>query len=478
MVEVKACKTFYGSSILPPASISIPPIMSTLANNAKNTWQGYQKLGFRFLFIFFILQVIPVDWKFYAHFFQIDWLHLHFYDIFYISRYTPQPTQAYVPGHWGLATLADWAVIIAVALLGTIIWSLRDKGREDYNILYYWLRVILRYRLAIAIIAYGFIKYFPVQSPAPSLSNLNTAYGDFNRWKLFSLTLGITPGYQAFLGGVEIAAGLLLLFRRTTLFGVIIVLLFTGNVFFANLAYDGGEAIYALLLLAIASFLTLFDAQRIYNLVALRKPTQPNQLKPYFPKQWQHTTRLALKAVFVFFFVIFYGWKTYAAYHGYQYPQAKGLANVSGLYDVKQFSLNKQELPYSATDASRWQDVVFEKWNTISIRIPKALQIDSINTQEFSADDKGRDYELQGSAGRNYYSYKVDEAHQQLLLQNRNPQYANDKLVLNYQRPDDATILLSGVDSQKDSIRVTLSRLPKKYLLEAASGGRGKAIKL
>ncbi|PTQ96572.1 hypothetical protein C8P68_10457 [Mucilaginibacter yixingensis] len=450
--------------------------MSTLANTAK-PWHNYQKLGFRLLFIYFILQAVPLDWKFYAHFFHIDWTHLHFYDIFYISRYTPQPTQAYNPGNWGLATLADLGVVAAIALIGAIIWTARDKNSQEYNNLYYWLRVILRYRLAIALIAYGFIKYFPVQSPEPSLSNLNTAYGDFNRWKLFSLTLGITPGYQAFLGGVEIVAGLLLLFRRTTLFGVIIVLLFTGNVFFANLAYDGGEAVYALTLLLIASFLTLFDAQRIYNLVGLRKPTEPNRLKPVFEGQWR-TGRVALKSVFVFFFVIFYGWKTYAAYQGYQYPQAKGLAGAVGLYDVKQFSVNHQELPYSATDTARWQDVVFEKWNTISIRTPKALQVDSLNTQEFSADDKNRDYELQGSAGRTYYSYTVDEVHQQLLLQNRNPAYANDKLVLDYQRPDDATIVLNGISHGKDSIQVTLARLPKKYLLEATSEGRGKVTKL
>jgi hypothetical protein len=174
--------------------------MSTLTTN-QTKWKEYEKTIFRFFFIYFLLQALPLDWKYFGNLFRIQWTNLHFGDIFYISRYTPQfMSGGSTPGTWGLATLADWALIAAIALIGTAIWSIRDKKSENYNNLYYWLRVILRYRLAIGIIAYGFIKFFPLQSPLPSLSNLNTAYGDFNRWKLFSLSLGIVPGYESCFG--------------------------------------------------------------------------------------------------------------------------------------------------------------------------------------------------------------------------------------------------------------------------------------
>lgn len=453
--------------------------MSTLTTN-QTKWKDYEKIGFRFFFIYFVLQILPLDWKFYGNLFHINWTDLHFGDIFYISRYTPQfISGGSTPGAWGIATLADWVLIAVIAVIGTAIWSIRDKNSENYNNLYYWLRVILRYRLAIGIIAYGFIKFFPLQSPLPSLSNLNTSYGDFNRWKLFSLSLGIVPGYESFLGLVEIVVGVLLLFRKTTTFGAVIILVFTGNVFISNLAYDGGEGLYALYLISIALFLILYDAQRVYNLVALRKPTSPNVLKPSLGAQWR-TPRLVLKSLVIFFFILLYGYKTYAAYHHdiYQYPKTKGLAGFAGLYNVSDFKLNNKQLPYSQTDTSRWNDVVFEKWATISIGSNKKYKIDSIGTEEISAKDKERKYEVDGTSGRAYYSYVADTVKQVLLLKNKNSNYTADQLILHYTKPANGTITLTGIDHNRDSIYVQLDRINKKYLLQEASKGRNKALKL
>lgn len=453
--------------------------MSTLTTN-QTKWKEYEKTIFRFFFIYFLLQALPLDWKYFGNLFRIQWANLHFGDIFYISRYTPQfISGSSTPGTWGLATLADWALIAAIALIGTAIWSIRDKKSENYNNLYYWLRVILRYRLAIGIVAYGFIKFFPLQSPLPSLSNLNTAYGDFNRWKLFSLSLGIVPGYESFLGLVEIVVGILLLFRKTTTFGAVIILVFTGNVFISNLAYDGGEGIYALYLISIALFLTVYDAQRIYTLVALRKPTQPNELKPSLSKQWQ-TPRLVLKSLFIFFFIILYGYKTYAAYHHdiYQYPQAKGLAGFAGLYNVSDFRLNNKPLPYSQTDTNRWNDVVFEKWATISIGSVKKYKVDTASTEEISVNDQQRNYEVNGTSGRAYYSYVADTVKQELRLKNKNSNYAADQFTLHYTKPENGKIILRGISPNRDSVYVQLDRINKKYLLQEAKQGRNKALKL
>jgi hypothetical protein len=453
--------------------------MSTLTTN-QTKWKEYEKTIFRFFFIYFLLQALPLDWKYFGNLFRIQWTNLHFGDIFYISRYTPQfMSGGSTPGTWGLATLADWALIAAIALIGTAIWSIRDKKSENYNNLYYWLRVILRYRLAIGIIAYGFIKFFPLQSPLPSLSNLNTAYGDFNRWKLFSLSLGIVPGYESFLGLVEIVVGVLLLFRKTTTFGAVIILVFTGNVFISNLAYDGGEGIYALYLISIALFLTVYDAQRIYNLVALRKPTPANTIAYALSKQWR-TPRLVLKGLFIFFFFILYGYKTYAAYHHdiYQYPQAKGLAGFVGLYNVSDFRLNNKPLPYSQTDSTRWNDVVFEKWATISIGSVKKYKVNTASTEEISVNDQQRNYEVNGTSGRAYYSYVADTVKQELRLKNKNSNYAADQFTLHYTKPENGKIILTGISHNRDSVYVQLDRINKKYLLQEATQGRNKALKL
>jgi len=152
-------------------------------------WQEGEKLAFRFFFLYFLWQALPLDWKFYRDLFSTDWTALHYRDVFYFSRYTPR-FFADSP------RFADWGVVAGIALVGTLIWSFGDRKRRAYDALYYWLRVVVRYRLAVGLIAYGFLKFFPLQSPLPSLSHLNTHYSDFTEWKLFSLTLGIVPSLR------------------------------------------------------------------------------------------------------------------------------------------------------------------------------------------------------------------------------------------------------------------------------------------
>ncbi|MDN3547650.1 DoxX family protein [Mucilaginibacter aquaedulcis] len=453
--------------------------MNALKGSLPNDeWKGYEKWAFRIFAIYFFIQAVPLDWKYYRNIFSINWLHLRFSNIFYISRYTPQLfTQPSSTG-WGISTYTDWLAILGIAIIGAVIWSYRDKNVKEYDRLYYWIRVIVRYRLAIGIIAYGFIKFFPLQSPYPSISNLNTHYGEFSRWKLFSLSLGIVPNYEAFLGLVEILAGSLLLFRKTSTIGALMVAVFTGNVFMSNLAYEGGEASYSLYLISLGLFLLAFDAIRLFVLIGLEKPVQPNRFKIVFSQSWQRN-RLVLKTLFIFFFVFLYGYKTWSAYRHdiYQFPQTSGLKNAAGLYDVSEFKVNSSTLAYSATDTSRWKNVVFEKWATLSIGTNKALKIDSAVTEEINDKDADRSYEEAGSIGRQYYSYKVDEVNHRLILQNKNHNYPGDKLVLNYTRPDNSKLILSGVDG-RDTVYAVLSRINKRYLLEEAASGRNKAIKL
>lgn len=451
--------------------------MSTSPDLTLSKWKNYEKIIFRFLFIFFLLQAVPLDWKFYANIFSVNWSDLHYRDIFYISRYTPEFLSGnYVKGVWGLATLADWILITGIALGGTVVWSFRDRKTEQYTVLYDWLRVILRYRLAIGIIGYGFIKFFPLQAPYPSISNLNTSYGDFSDWKLFSMSLGIVPGYESFLGGVEILAGLLLLYRRTATIGALIILVFTGNVFMSNLAYGGGEHLYSLALVSFALFILSFDAIRIYQLISLEQPTAPNQFKPLLTKK-QNTARLVLKSLVIFFFVFLYGFKTYSGYYHdpYQFPQAKGIKRASGIYNVSEFRINQKVLPYSATDAVRWKDVVFEKWATISIRSNRAVITDAADHEEMPVGDSDRDYESAGSAGRQYYSYTTDTLQHRIVLENKNTHYRGEKLELSYERPDSTTIILRGLDQNRDSLYVVLHKIDKKYPL---SLGRRKKLKL
>jgi hypothetical protein len=433
----------------------------------------YKNFAFRVLFIYFFLQVVPLDWKYYQQLFSIDWSHLSYGAIFDLAHYEPRWSSG--PPAW-----SDWLILLGIALVGAIIWTAVDArggGRvTSYDNLYYWLRVIVRYRLAIGMIAYGFIKLFPLQSPYPSISNLNTNYGDFTRWKLFSLSLGVVPSYESFLGGVEIIGGLLLFYRRSASVGAFIIAIFLGNVFMSNVAYGGGDEVYSLYLISLALFVLSYDAQRLINLLLLQKPAAPNSYHPVFRANGRYV-RLALKTLFIFFFVVLYGFKTRSS-ESYQFPLTKGLPGAAGIYNVSQFIVGKDTIAYSKTDSTRWQDVVFEKWATLSIRSNRPVVLDSVNVERPELTSDERTYELEGSAGRHYYRYTIDSVTHSLTLQNKNPHYSDEKWVLHYEQPESSRIVLSGITG-KDSVYAVLDRVDKKYLLEEArKKGRQGTISL
>jgi hypothetical protein len=430
---------------------------------SQSQWKPYERIGLRFFFIYFIIQAVPLDWKFYRALFSIDGLGIA--NLFSLTKYAPQ--------FFSLHGFANWGVAALIAVGGAIIWGLTEKKERDYDVLLYWLRVILRYRLAIGIIAYGLIKFFPLQMPYPSLSNLHTNYGDFFAWKIYFHTIGITQGYEVFLGAVEVLAGLLLLCRKTVTFGTGIILGFTGNVLAANFAYDVGEQVYSAYLVAIAVFLFAYDVPRLYSLLARERYTIANKFIPVFALK---KLRFAVKTGFVLA-VALLALTTYASYKNdpYKIPRTPGITGTYGFYNVREFRLNNQVIPYSTTDSNRWQNVVFEKWATVSIKIAKPLKLDLTTGDEYHPEDIDRNFESAGVGGRRYFAYKADTVHRTFLLENKNKYHRNEQFKLSYNQIGDSTIIVKGVNEKNDSIYAVLDRIEKKYMLFE---GRRKPIKL
>jgi hypothetical protein len=420
----------------------------------------------RFLFIFFIVQIVPLDWKFYYTLFTSD--NSVFYNLFLVTKYYPR--------FFGIEGFGNWAISAAIAIAGTAIWTYRNNPALTNEALYYWLRVILRYRLAAGIIAYGLIKLFPLQMPYPSLSNLHTNYGDFQPWKIYFHTVGITQNYEIFLGAVEVTAGILLLFRKTATFGAGIIAGFTGNVVIANIAYRGGEQYYSAWLLLMALVIFLYDAPRLYRLLVQGKYTVANRFKPSFTGKRIRTVRSVLKTGTALFLLLL-SVVTYSGFvrEPYKLPSTPGLKGTYGFYNVREFRYNNKEIPYTTTDPDRWQNVIFEKWATVSIKIAKPEKIDISKGDEYHAADEDRNYESAGVAGRHYYSYTAYTTGNTLALKNKNPNNRIETYNLHYTHVNDSTIILQGVNERKDSVYAVLDRINKKYMLFE---GRRKPVKL
>ncbi|MCX2477817.1 hypothetical protein OQY15_01870 [Pedobacter sp. MC2016-15] len=380
-------------------------------------WKSYQKIAFRIAFIFFILMTIPENPGWYTQWFQFDWTSLHYRDLYDIARYQP----SFIRGA-GFYGYGEWLVLLAVSTVGGLIWTALDKKRREYNVLYYWLTVIVRYRAAIGIIGFAFTKVLPVQMPYPSTGILNTNFGDLTAQKIYWLSISIVPWYQVFAGVVELTAGVLLFFRKTAVLGAIILFGALGDIVYVNFAYDGGVHVYSSYFVLFAAFIIAKEIPQIYNLFILERYTRPVNFNLKFMAQWLKTTRIALKAgvIFLFLFVFFYIQLNNFLYDPYKQPAAKGVPTLRGYYQVSEFKLNNQVIPYSPQDSLAWQDVTFENWTTLTFKQNRPVQLDLSNGGGSPMRDINRTFEIAGvGGGRRVFYYEADTVNHILYLQDK-----------------------------------------------------------
>lgn len=74
--------------------------------------------------------------------------------------------------------------LVLLAVVGTAVWSLLDRKRQQYDRLLFWFRVYLRYILAMIMFEYGVIKFIPVQMFYPGVVDLLTPLGEQTRFKI------------------------------------------------------------------------------------------------------------------------------------------------------------------------------------------------------------------------------------------------------------------------------------------------------
>jgi len=391
-------------------------------------WKQYERVLFRFGFIALLVFCIPSDLGWYKHLFRIDWTNLHARDLYDIAHIEPHFIDSSRDGRWGIGGYVSWLVVLAIAKVGTIVWTLLDKKNKEYTKLYYWLTVLVRYRAALGIIGFSFEKIFPTQMPYPSLNHLTTNFGDFSGHKIFWTSVGVLSTFQVWGGLVELIPGILLLFRRTATLGAALLIGALATIAIANLGYDGGVHVYASYFVVLGIFLLIKDIPALYNLLILEKPTTTLKLED--ESKNARAASWAVKGVFAIYIVVFsYLQFLNFKYDPYKQPSTAGVKQLRGLYEVEEFKVNNISIPYSPVDSVRWQDVTFEDWTTLTFRVHKPLNVDLSNSgggqsssgTGHSSVDLEKNYEGAGVAGgRQVFHYYADTVHHTLYLLNKN----------------------------------------------------------
>jgi len=445
-------------------------------------WKTYELILFRIAFVFFTLISIPLSGKYYAMLFSINWLDLGYRDLTNLGRFSPNflniPTES---GRWGIASYADYGVLLLIAIVCAAIWSLLDTKRRNYSLLYYWLRVLVRYRVAIGMIEFGFVKVFLIQMPEAPLGTLHTNFGDITAQKLYWLSVGVVPWYEIVLGLVEVLAGFLLFFRKTIVPGAFLTAAASANIVYINFAYDGGVHVYSSYFVILCIFLLIPYVPDYYRLLVKGETVVPIRFYPVFKTSLARFSRYILKYGIMFLFL---GVLAYLHVQNRLHkplikePITLGIPGTRGYYEVSSFSVNGRVIPYSPLDTLRWQDVTFEKFSTITFKVNKPVKLDLSNGVP-APKDIDRTWELTGiSGGRLFYHYEADTVQRVIKLYNKhrskkegkskkttNPPEQKADYTFHYEFSGNSVIVLKGQNKRGESLHIELSRQEKQYAL-------------
>ena len=241
-------------------------------------WKSWQKISFRFFFIFLILTsyicwdltIVIVHSAFFKGEVELSnsfkpligvfyWLDKHIYH----TGLRPHPRHLELgDNHFGVVW---YLTVILFAVIATIIWSVLGKKRINYSKLYYWFSLYLRYVLAIIIFSYGIDKVIPVQMPAPDAVSMVIPYGHFSRFDVLWSFMGVSSGYMFFTGSLEIIAALLLFSRRTAVAGYLLTVGIMANVVALNWFYNVPVKLFSAQLLLYALFLLVPYLKNIFQ---------------------------------------------------------------------------------------------------------------------------------------------------------------------------------------------------------------------
>jgi uncharacterized membrane protein YphA (DoxX/SURF4 family) len=250
----------------------------------------------------------------------------------------------------------DWVGLLCVAVLalaGSLAWSLLDRERRHDARLRELLRVIVRYTLAFIVLSYGLMKIYDAQFPAPGSGRLLERYGDSSPMGLVWAFMGASRPYVIFAGVAETAGALLLLSRRTTALGALLLAIVLTNVALLNLCYDVPLKLNAVHFVAMCVFLLLPELRPLADVLVFRRPTQPRADRLALTGRARIASRVAKYAAIA---VVLITTMRQASEQSAPPPSAW----YDGNWTVTSFVRDGVPVPARLDDATRWERLRFQ----------------------------------------------------------------------------------------------------------------------
>jgi len=247
---------------------------------------------------------------------------------------------------------------LILAFLATFIWSFFDKKRTSYTSLFYWFQTILRIFLCLAMILYGLAKVFKGQFADPSLELLIQSVGEMSPMGLAWTFMGHSMVYNIFIGALEILGGLLLLYRKTSTLGSLLILGIMVNVAIMNLTYDIPVKLFSMHLVLMAFILLIADGKRVLKFFLKNEATEKVQYLSYIKnKSVLKIVRFFKKATIILVTVIvmlqcFINFKAT--------EQLRSKSEMRGIWKAEVFIKKNDTLAPLLTDSFRWKYFIID----------------------------------------------------------------------------------------------------------------------
>ncbi len=135
-------------------------------------------------------------------------------------------------------------VILSVPL--SVLISNLDKLSQKLESLVY---SIIPFYLSLQLLNYGMAKISLQQFPTPNNNTLFTPLGFLDKDLAFWSTMGVSKGYNYFIGIVQILVAIMLLFRKSRLVAYIIAIGMFSNIVALNFGFDISVKLLSLILL-------------------------------------------------------------------------------------------------------------------------------------------------------------------------------------------------------------------------------------
>ena len=230
-------------------------------------------------------------------------------------------------------------ITVAAAIIYVFIWQARKTN--NLTTLAFW-QGLIRYGVAFDLAEFGWAKICHLQL-VTQISKLDLPYRSFSPSDLFWTFFSHSYLFSCIIAGLQITGAMLLLFRRTRLVGVFVLLPVLANILLMDIFYQIGDSVvvHASIMMSGALYFLFIEFNRLKEFFFAAKDQLPVLHLSNFSKM-----AIRLSIIYIPLLLIAMLGKPD------KYPQ------LTGKYEVKQLKMNQQML-YRASCADSILTVVY-----------------------------------------------------------------------------------------------------------------------